>query len=83
MEIEYGQLTDPDGRPVGTDLFKGNTADAIAFKTAVDKARKDSGLEELVFVGDQPLARNTADWVSIPGFQLPLLPAGSGRIPSP
>ncbi len=38
-QIEYGLLTDPEGRPVGIDLFKGNTADAIAFKTAVDKVR--------------------------------------------
>ena len=35
MQIEYGLLTDPDGRPVGIDLFQGNTADATAFKTAV------------------------------------------------
>ncbi len=39
------------GRPVGIDLFQGNTADAIVFKTAVDKARKDFGLTELVFAG--------------------------------
>ena len=26
MQIEYGLLTDPEGRPVGIDLFKGNTA---------------------------------------------------------
>jgi hypothetical protein len=28
-QIGYGVLTDPEGRPVGVDLFKGNTADAI------------------------------------------------------
>jgi len=59
MQIEYGLLTDPDGRPVGIDLFKGNTADAIAFKTAVDKARKDFGLTELVFVGDRGMITKT------------------------
>jgi Transposase DDE domain len=59
MQIEYGLLTDPGGRPVGIDLFKGNTADAIAFKTAVDKARKDFGLKELVFVGDRGMITKT------------------------
>jgi hypothetical protein len=58
-QIEYGLLTDPDGRPVGIDLFKGNTADAIAFKTAVDKVRTDFGLNELVFVGDRGMITKT------------------------
>ena len=58
-QIEYGLLTDPEGRPVGIDLFKGNTADAIAFKTAVDKVRKDFGLKELVFVGDRGVITRT------------------------
>ena len=58
-QIEYGLLTDPEGRPVGIDLFKGNTADAIAFKTAVDKVRKDFGLTELVFAGDRGMITKT------------------------
>lgn len=58
-QIEYGLLTDREGRPVGTDLFKGNTADAIAFKTAVGKARNDFGLKELVFVGDRGMITKT------------------------
>jgi len=58
-QIEYGLLTDPDGRPVGIDLFKGNTSDAIAFQTAVDKVRKDFGLKELVFVGDRGMITKT------------------------
>lgn len=59
MQIEYGLLTDPDGRPVSIDLFKGNTADATAFKTAVSKVRDDFGLEELVFVGDRGMITKT------------------------
>jgi hypothetical protein len=58
-QIEYGLLTDPDGRPVGIDLFKGNTADAIAFKTATGKVRTDFGLKELVFVGDRGMITKT------------------------
>ena len=59
MQIEYGLLTDPDGRPVGIDLFRGNTADATAFKTAVSKVREDFGLTELVFVGDRGMITKT------------------------
>jgi transposase len=59
MQIEYGLLTDPEGRPVGIDVFPGNTADATAFTTAVDKARKDFGLKELVFAGDRGMITRT------------------------
>jgi len=59
MQIEYGLLTDPAGRPVSIDLFKGNTADAEACKTAISKVRKDFGLKELVFVGDRGMITKT------------------------
>jgi hypothetical protein len=59
MQVEYGLLTDPEGRPVSIDVFAGNTADATAFTTAVDKARKDFGLEELVFAGDRGMITKT------------------------
>jgi transposase len=53
MQIEYGLLTDPDGRPVGIDVFKGNTGDPDAFKSLTGRVRKQFGLKELVFVGDR------------------------------
>jgi hypothetical protein len=59
MQIEYGLLTDPEGRPVGIDLFKGNTADAEACKTAISKVRDDFGLTELVFAGDRGMITKT------------------------
>jgi len=59
MQIEYGLLTDPDGRPVGIDLFQGNTADATAFKTAISKVRDDFGLGEVIFVGDRGMITKT------------------------
>ena len=58
-QIEYVLLTDPGGRPVGIDVFTGNIADATAFTTAVEKARKDFGLKELVFVGDRGMITKT------------------------
>ena len=59
MQIEYGLLTDPEGRPAGIDLFKGNTADATAFKTAISKVRDDFGLREVIFVGDRGMITKT------------------------
>lgn len=53
LQIEYGLLTDPDGRPVSIEVFSGNTGDPTAFISAVDKVRTNFGLERLVMVGDR------------------------------
>jgi hypothetical protein len=52
-QIEYGLLTDPDGRPVAVRVFPGNTADPTAFIEAVSVVRDRFGLTELVMVGDR------------------------------
>jgi Transposase DDE domain len=52
-QIEYGLLTDPEGRPVAIRVFKGNTADPTAFTGAVDVVRDKFGLDDLVMVGDR------------------------------
>jgi len=53
LQIEYGLLTDPDGRPVSIEVFSGNTGDPTAFISAIDKVRNEFGLENLVMVGDR------------------------------
>ncbi|MGH3603888.1 MAG: IS1634 family transposase [Pseudonocardiaceae bacterium] len=53
LQIEYGLLTDPDGRPVAIRVFRGNTADPTAFINAVDVVREKFGLTELTLVGDR------------------------------
>jgi hypothetical protein len=52
-QIEYGLLTDPDGRPVAVEVLAGNTADPTAFTKVVDTVRDRFGLTELVLVGDR------------------------------
>ncbi len=52
-QIEYGLLTDPEGRPVAIRVFAGNTADPAAFIQAVDVVRGKFALRELVMVGDR------------------------------
>jgi hypothetical protein len=52
-QIEYGLLTDPDGRPVAVRVFAGNTADPTAFIDAVQIVRDRFGLRRMVMVGDR------------------------------
>jgi transposase len=52
-QIEYGLLTDPQGRPVAIRVFAGNTADPSAFIKAVDVIRDKFRLAEMVMVGDR------------------------------
>jgi len=62
-QIEYGLLTDKDGRPVAIEVFKGNTADPSAFISIVDTIRTRFGLDRLTMVGDRGMitsARITA-----------------------
>lgn len=53
LQIEYGLLTDPAGRPVAIRVFPGNTADPAAFIDAVEMVRDTLGLTDLVMVGDR------------------------------
>jgi hypothetical protein len=62
-QIEYGILTDPDGRPVAVRVFPGNTADPVAFTDIIEVIRTTFGLARLVLVGDRGMitsARITA-----------------------
>jgi len=52
-QIEYGLLTDPDGRPVAVRVFPGNTADPTAFTTIVQAVKDTFKLKDMVMVGDR------------------------------
>jgi hypothetical protein len=53
LQIEYGLLTDPDGRPVAVRVFPGNTGDPAAFTAIVEVVRDRFGLAQMVMVGDR------------------------------
>jgi hypothetical protein len=53
LQIEYGLLTDPAGRPVAVRVFPGNAGDPAAFTAIVDVAREKFGLRDMVMVGDR------------------------------
>ena len=52
-QIEYGLLTDKEGRPVAVRVFAGNTADPKTFPEAVKVLRGTFGLEKMIMVGDR------------------------------
>jgi hypothetical protein len=52
-QIEYGILTDVEGRPVAVRVFPGNTGDPAAFTTAVGAVKDTFALDNLVMVGDR------------------------------
>jgi len=53
LQIEYGLLTDPAGRPVAVRVFPGNTGDPGAFTAIVDVVREKFRLAQMVMVGDR------------------------------
>jgi hypothetical protein len=53
LQIEYGLLTDPAGRPVAVRVFPGNTGDPAAFTAIAGVIRKTFGLAQMVMVGDR------------------------------
>jgi hypothetical protein len=68
LQIEYGLLTDPAGRPVAVRVFPGNTGDPAAFTEIVKVIRGKFKLARMVMVGDRGMitsariaALNTTD----------------------
>jgi hypothetical protein len=53
LQIEYGLLTDPHGRPVAVRVFPGNTGDPAAFTEIVTVVRDKFKLAKMVMVGDR------------------------------
>jgi hypothetical protein len=53
LQIEYGLLTDPAGRPVAVRVFPGSTGDPAAFTEIVQVIRDKFGLAKMVMVGDR------------------------------
>jgi transposase len=53
LQIEYGLLTDPAGRPVAVRVLPGNTGDPAAFTQIVQVVREKFLLEQMVMVGDR------------------------------
>src|SRR5689334_10866374 len=53
LQIEYGLLTDPGGRPVAVRVLPGNTGDPAAFTGIVTVVRDKFKLARMVMAGDR------------------------------
>jgi hypothetical protein len=53
LQIEYGLLTDPEGRPAAVRVFPGSTGDPAAFTKITEVVRDKFGLAQMVMVGDR------------------------------
>jgi hypothetical protein len=53
MQIVYGLLCSPDGRPVAIEVFEGNTGDPSTVGNQIAKLKERFGLTRVVMVGDR------------------------------
>ncbi|HVD01761.1 MAG TPA: IS1634 family transposase [Candidatus Dormibacteraeota bacterium] len=53
LQIEYGLITDAEGRPVAVEVFEGNTGDPATVASQVQKLKQNFKLGDLVLVGDR------------------------------
>ncbi len=52
-QIEFGLITDRDGRPVAVEVFEGNLADPKTVAAQVDKLKNRFRIADVVLVGDR------------------------------
>jgi len=74
LQVNYGLLTDPWGRPVAVSVFAGNTGDPKTLIPQVEKLQKTFAIEHLVLVGDRGMIsqkqinalkqREGIDWIT-------------------
>ena len=53
LQIVFGLLCERDGRPVGVEVFEGNTGDPATLGSQIRKVRERFELDSIVFVGDR------------------------------
>ncbi len=58
-QVEYGLLTDRQGRPVAVEVFPGATSDPDSFKTAIARVRDDFGIKTMIMAGDRGMITGT------------------------
>jgi hypothetical protein len=59
LQINYGLLTDAQGRPIAVSVFDGNVGDTKTLMTQVDKLRGKFSLDQFVLVGDRGMITQT------------------------
>lgn len=60
LQVNYGLVCDPDGRPVAVSVHEGCTADSTSFMPAIKHLRETLGVERFVIVGDRGMISQKA-----------------------
>ena len=58
-QVVIGLLCNPEGCPVGVEVFAGNTQDATTVLAKVQELQREYGLQEVTFVGDRGMITHT------------------------
>jgi Transposase DDE domain len=53
LQVNYGLICSPEGRPVGVRVHEGNVTDQQTVPDSVRMIQQDFGIEQVVFVGDR------------------------------
>lgn len=53
LQVNFGLLTDDEGRPVSVSVYEGRTADPATVQDQVRKLKDEFGIDLVVFVGDR------------------------------
>ena len=53
LQVNYGLICSPDGRPVGVRVHEGRIQDQQTVPDTIQTIRQDFGIENVVFVGDR------------------------------
>jgi Transposase DDE domain len=73
LQIEYGLVTDRDGRPIAVEVVPGNTGDPATVAGTIETLKDRFGLANVVLVGDRGMLTSTRiealrtaglDWIS-------------------
>src|SRR5215472_1806443 len=57
-QMVIGLWCDPQGEPISTEVFQGNTQDPQTFAAQVAKAKQRLGGERVTFVGDRGMIKS-------------------------
>lgn len=59
LQVNYGLVCAPDGRPIAVEVFDGSTSDPKTLPAAVDKIVERFGIRDVIFVGDRGMITQT------------------------
>ena len=59
LQVNFGLVTDDEGRPISVSVYSGNTADPSTVQDQVKKLKDDFGIDRVVFVGDRGMVTQT------------------------